>query len=109
MGKREVLARHWLGHVGRWRTSGLSRSAYCAREDLSVSAFGYWVSKANHRGRETEAEPLTLVAGRAQWLGTPENLGGGGLSLRTPAGWQLSFAQCPPASWLRELLEGTER
>lgn len=109
MGTREALATQWLGHVKRWRASGLSRAAYCARERLSASAFGYWVSKANRGARALAPEPMTLVAGRPQWIGAPARCEASALHLRTPEGWQLSFAQCPPAGWLRELLEGALR
>lgn len=109
MGTRQEQASQWLGEVARWRASGLSRAAYCAREGLSVSAFGYWVSKAN-RGVQAPA-PLTLVAGQPQWLSAPAPIeaGTGGLTLRTPEGWHLSFAQCPSAAWLCELLAGANR
>lgn len=109
MGTRQEQASQWLGEVARWRASGLSRAAYCAREGLSVSAFGYWVSKAN-RGAQMPT-PLTLVAARPQWLATSaqSQMNAGGLTLRTPEGWQLSFAQCPPARWLRDLLDGATR
>lgn len=82
MGTRQEQASQWLGEVARWRASGLSRAAYCAREGLSVSAFGYWVAKAN-RGVQAPA-PLTLVAGQPQWLATPAPIEAstGGLTLR---------------------------
>lgn len=109
MGTREVVAAQSRAHVARWRASGLSRAGYCTREGLSESAFGYWVSKANRGARAATGEPLTLVAARAQWLDSPGSMTTGALSLRTPEGWQLSFAQCPPVGWLRELLEGARR
>lgn len=109
MGTREALATQWLDHVARWRASGLSRAAYCAREALSESAFGYWVAKANRVARTVTGEPLALVAGRAPWLIGSGGAATGALTLRSPEGWQLSFAQCPPPGWLRELLEGACR
>ena len=109
MGTREALAARWLDHVARWRTSGVSRAAYCAREGLSESAFGYWIAKANRGERERGAAPLTLVAARAQWLDVQAGNEAGALTLRSPEGWQLCFAQCPPARWLRELLDGAGR
>lgn len=74
-----------------------------------MSAFGYWVSKANRSSSAQGCEPLTLVAGQAPWL---ESRGGdeaAALSVRSPEGWELSFARCPPASWLCDLLAGAGR
>jgi len=109
MGSRHSLATQWLGHVEQWRTSGLSQAGYCAREGLSVSAFGYWVAKANRGARTQGPQSLTLVAARAQWLDLPGRAEASTLTVRSPGGWQLSFAQCPPAAWLRELLDGAGR
>lgn len=109
MDTRKGAAAHWLGHVERWRASGLSRAAYCAREGLSRSGFGYWVSKSAKQASQDGAQPLTLVSGQPPWRSAPLSLAPSALTLRTGAGWQLSFAQCPPAAWLRELLEGPGR
>lgn len=109
MASRQAQAAQWLDHVAHWRASGLSRAAYCTRERLSESALGYWVAKANRVEREVRTAPLTLVAGQPPWLGGTEGVQAGAVTLRSPEGWQLSFAQCPPARWLRELLEGACR
>ena len=108
MGMRQTLAAQWLDHVQRWRTSGLSRAAYCSREALSLSAFCYWISKSNRQRESSSGPALTLVAARAQWLPSAQEEVQA-LTLRTPEGWQLSFAHCPPASWLREVLGAVER
>lgn len=108
-GKRAAQAQQWQAHVQRWRASGLSRQAYCAGEELSVSAFGYWVSKAKRDEATACLEPLTLVAGRAPWLDAGGRDEVHALSLRSPEGWELSFARCPPASWLRDLFAGVGR
>ena len=34
--------RFWLGHLQRWRRSGLSQSQYCRQRRLSVAAFRWW-------------------------------------------------------------------
>lgn len=40
--RREVNAQQWLGHIERWRASGLSKAAFCRQESLSVARFHYW-------------------------------------------------------------------
>lgn len=32
----------WAAHVAAWQSSGLSQSAYCRRQGLSLASFGYW-------------------------------------------------------------------
>lgn len=108
MSTRQARASQWFEHVTRWRASGLSQSAYCAREALSESAFGYWVAKANKGTAMPNVAPLTLVPARAQWL-EPAMRESDTLSVRSPDGWQLSFAERPPAGWLRKLLGGARR
>jgi hypothetical protein len=39
--------RYWQAHRMAWQSSGLSQRAYCQREGLSFSAFGYWRSRMN--------------------------------------------------------------
>jgi hypothetical protein len=51
-GERE---RYWQSHRIAWHSSGLNQRAYCQREGLSFSAFGYWRSRMN-------ATPTTLAA-----------------------------------------------
>lgn len=38
--KEEKLA-YWRDHKRNWEVSGLSRTAYCQREDLKLSSFDY--------------------------------------------------------------------
>lgn len=41
--------RYWQAHRVAWQSSGLSQRAYCQREGLSFSAFGYWRSRVKAR------------------------------------------------------------
>ena len=38
-------AAFWRRHLAAWRDSGLSQAAYCRRQDISLSSFGYWRGK----------------------------------------------------------------
>ena len=42
----------WLEHVRSWRTSGLSRTAFCERRSLSPSASHRWVARARQTFRK---------------------------------------------------------
>ena len=35
----------WLERIQSWQQSGLSQSAWCQQNDISVSKFGYWKRK----------------------------------------------------------------
>jgi len=46
MGRQSSLkADQWRQHVEAYRTSGLTRKAYCERNQIKESAFGYWCTK----------------------------------------------------------------
>ena len=42
MAKDEAKWAYWEKHIKAWRTSGLSRNAYCQREGLKPTTFDYW-------------------------------------------------------------------
>lgn len=42
----------WLEHVRAWRTSGLSRTAFCERHSLNPSAFHQWVARTRQTFRK---------------------------------------------------------
>lgn len=47
--------RFWLGHLERWRPSGLSQAQYGRRQRLSAAALGWW--KGRLSTTRTRAEP----------------------------------------------------
>jgi len=40
-------ANYWLRHVHALQSSGLTRRAYCERNQVKLSTFGYWCHKFN--------------------------------------------------------------
>jgi len=38
---------NWLNLVKKYETSGLSQKAFCEKNNLKLSSFRYWVSKAS--------------------------------------------------------------
>jgi hypothetical protein len=57
--------RFWLGHLQRWRRSGLSQSHYCRQRRLSVAAFGWWKGQLS-AGSRPSPSPGTRRAGGAK-------------------------------------------
>ena len=39
---------NWLNLVKKYETSGLSQKAFCEKNNLKLSSFSYWVSKASN-------------------------------------------------------------
>lgn len=94
MGDRQLRRAFWLGHVGTWRSSGLTRTAYCVRHDLKLATFAYWV------GREKKAEALPA------WVpvAVAEAAQGGTLVLCSPGGWRLEVPMGASPDWGASLL-----
>ncbi|MDK2127128.1 IS66 family insertion sequence element accessory protein TnpA [Parachitinimonas caeni] len=81
--------------VERWRSSGLKAEAYCAQQGLALPSFLYWVKRLRRQRVPVQpVAPLQLVPVSVQ-APTPTPMALGSLTLRSPAGWQLSL----PASW----------
>jgi hypothetical protein len=90
-----ISREEWIEHVSKWRTSGLTRIAYCRQENIPVNSFIYQVN----RSQETQSNDLTLVPVKVRAVPA-----GGELVLRSPKGWSLAMASDVSAAWLSDLL-----
>ena len=70
----------WQRHVSQWRTSGLSKMAYCQQYALTYHQMVYW-SKKEKTGVEPEARSGGFVA-----VTVSADARDSGLSLRLPNG-----------------------
>ena len=53
----------WQAHLAAQAKSGLSRSEYCRRQEISYHAFGYWRRKLSKTGGNNVAlVPITIQA-----------------------------------------------
>jgi hypothetical protein len=43
--EREAKRRFWEAHLNQWESSGISQSAYCRQNHLSLHGFIYWKKK----------------------------------------------------------------
>jgi hypothetical protein len=91
----QISREEWIEHVSKWRTSGLTRVAYCQQENIPINSFIYQVN----RSQETQANELTLIPVKVQAVPA-----GGELVLRSPNGWSLAMASDVSAAWLSDLL-----
>lgn len=69
----------WQRHVNQWRTSGLSKMAYCQQNALTYHQMVYWSSKAEPVGEEKSSGGFVAVT-----VSSDER--DSGLSIRFPNG-----------------------
>jgi hypothetical protein len=86
----------WSEHTAKWRTSGLTRIAYCQQYGLQLNSFIYQIN----RRQDGQSKELTLVPVKVR--AAPP---GGDVVLRGPRGWSLTMASDVSTAWLGELLE----
>jgi hypothetical protein len=87
----------WSEHIVMWRTSKLTRAAYCQQHDLKLNTFIY----QNNRRQQVQTKSLTLVPMTISAAPLPAS---GDLVLRGPNGWSLAMASDVSTAWLGELL-----
>lgn len=59
MQTQQTSRQEWHVHVARWRTSGLSRSAYCEQHGLKLHFLVYWIKRSPPQS--TISPPLTPI------------------------------------------------
>lgn len=95
MESRKAGQDYWFDHIAQWRTSELTRTAYCTRHGLKFYTFAYWIKRHNAQGK-----PLRLVLAKIVEPATPQ-----GLLLQGPQGWTLSVPASVSGTWLAGLLK----
>ena len=50
----------WIKHCEQWQSSGMSQVAYCKHQQISYSAFCWWLAKLRKRGdiQTTQDQPV---------------------------------------------------
>jgi transposase-like protein len=79
--------------ISAWRTSGLSKKAFCRQHNIAHSSFHYWYKRLN----TTSEFGFSEVKLRSQQHSI-------GHELVFPSGARLIFQGEPTAAWLRELV-----
>jgi hypothetical protein len=100
MQTHQTSRQEWHAHVVRWRTSGLSRSAYCEQHGLKLHCLVYWIKRCPPESAISPA--LTLVrASVVSIAATPMPL-----VLECPNGSRLQLPANTSPEWLGALLRG---
>ena len=117
MAKDEAKWAYWTKQIKDWQASGLSRNAYCKREDLRPGTFDYWrplivgnsaevkAVKLANAGSDLSLVPVKVSAVEAtrdvdvnaMALGQP-------LKLKSPSGWEMQLPSNVNTGWLIDLL-----
>lgn len=90
----------WFVHVAKWRSSKLTRAAYCTQHGLKLRSFIYWINQSKTAKANTPTG-ITLVPAKIK-ISTPNPTEH--LVLRCPNGSTLSLPTNTPANWLGALL-----
>ena len=115
MAKDEAKWVYWEKHIKAWRTSGLSRQAYCQREGLKPTTLDYWrpLIVSNHADVKTinqavSSSDITLVPVKlADSLSdAPIEMMAQGqpLKLKSPSGWEMQLPSNVNTNWLIDVL-----
>jgi hypothetical protein len=115
MAKDEVKWAYWEQHIKAWRTSGLSRHAYCQREGLKPTTFDYWrplitpghadikVVKQPASGNSITLIPVAVKAAEHRVdvaRGAPPE----SIKLKSPSGWEMQLPSNVNTRWLIDVL-----
>ena len=113
MAKDEAKWAYWAKQVKDWRSSGLSRNAYCKREGLKPTTFDYWrplivsdraedkAVKPPVSGNDITLVPVALAPGGPRPVAHPV---GQPLKLKSPSGWEMNFPASIEPNWLIAIL-----
>lgn len=127
MAKDEAKWAYWTKQIKDWQASGLSRNAYCKREDLRPGTFDYWrplivgndaqvkAVKQATAGSNLSLVPVKVTAvdiardvdvnamapGGPRPAAHPE---GQPLKLKSPSGWEMQLPSNVNTDWLIDLL-----
>lgn len=122
MVKDEAKWAYWEKHIKAWRTSGLSRNAYCQREGLKPTTFDYWrplitpgdagikAMKQPSGGKDMTLVPVAIIAaGDPAAQGHPIRPPRGDapfemINLKSPSGWEMNLPTSIEPNWLIAVL-----
>jgi hypothetical protein len=96
-----ALERVWRQRLHRQRSSGLSISAFCAREGVTSASFHAWKRRLQARSLPAAAQPSLFVPLR---LDSPrrdgDSVSGPGVEIELPHHVRLRFDAPPEPEWL---------
>ena len=58
---------HWRGILERWRASGLPKTEFACREQISADVLGWWQAEIRKRDLAQRRKSSASTAARARW------------------------------------------
>ena len=120
MAKDEAKWAYWTKQVKDWRSSGLSRNAYCKREGLKPTTFDYWrplivsdhaevkAMKPPVSGNDITLVPVALASGgprpAAHRGDAARDMPLDSIKLKSPSGWEMHLPASIEPNWLVAVL-----
>lgn len=95
-------------HVARWRTSGMSRAAYCREHGLPYQPFLTW-TKRSAIATTSLATASGFIEMRRPSSAMAERGPSGGVTLGLPCGLTLRADQGTDANWIGQLVAAVRR
>ena len=115
MARDEAKWLHWTKVINDWRSSGLTRNAYCRHKGIKPSTLDYWRPLIVESGSHSMApikeklpkaavadERLTLVP--VKIIDPPRKATPEVLTLKSPSGWQVLLPAQTDPNWLINVL-----
>lgn len=90
MGRLSPLKpKQWRQHVESYRSSGLTRKAYCERNQIKESTFGYWCKKMKRteQGLDKCLEPMWIPLQVSEERSSGINIRFGNITLEIKPGF----------------------
>jgi hypothetical protein len=99
----------WLKLLTEYETSGLQQKDFCAKHDLSLSTFQYWLYRRSKKsdsqsGPATKFLPVEVVPSPA--LSARREQATSGVIVELPGGVRVQLSSDVPARYLAEFLAG---
>ena len=115
MVKDEAKWAYWDKHIKAWRTSGLSRNAYCKREGLKPTTFDYWrplivlnpaeVKTVKQAVSDNDITLVPVALGQPLMIDPPRSVvPSETIKLKSPTGWEMQMPSNVHTGWLIEVL-----
>jgi hypothetical protein len=99
----------WLKLLSEYETSGLQQKDFCAKYDLSLSTFQYWLYRrskksGSHSSPVTKFLPVEVVPSTALPARREQPMSG--VTVELPSGARVHLSSDVPARYVAELLAG---
>ena len=98
MANQNQKREYWFHHIKQWQESGISRSDYLKKHDLSASSFGYFLKRYTSKPEEVPAKasqpslmPIDVIPEPAQFSAPEQQPINDAFIVTTPNGYRIEL------------------